>query len=60
MWPLEALSDQLSQLADMILDATLRHAWQDVAKRHADTPRLPSLAMASWAAKSWAMCLIWT
>ncbi len=39
MWPLEALSDQLSQLADMILDATLRHAWQDVAKRHADTPR---------------------
>jgi len=39
MWPLEALSDQLSQLADMVLDTTLRHAWQDVAKRHADTPR---------------------
>ena len=39
MWPLEALSDQLSLLADTVLAATLRHAWLDVAKRHLDTPR---------------------
>ena len=39
MWPLEALSDQLSLLADTVLAATLRHAWLDVAKRHIETPR---------------------
>ncbi|AXK40023.1 bifunctional [glutamate--ammonia ligase]-adenylyl-L-tyrosine phosphorylase/[glutamate--ammonia-ligase] adenylyltransferase [Crenobacter cavernae] len=39
MWTVEALSDQLSQLADLVLAATLRHAWLTVANRHTDTPR---------------------
>ncbi|KZE31244.1 bifunctional [glutamate--ammonia ligase]-adenylyl-L-tyrosine phosphorylase/[glutamate--ammonia-ligase] adenylyltransferase [Crenobacter luteus] len=39
MWTVEALSDQLSQLADLVLDATLRHAWRTVSNRHTDTPR---------------------
>lgn len=39
MWTLEALSDELSQLADLILAAALRHAWQDVPGRHCDAPR---------------------
>lgn len=38
MWTVEALSDQLSQLADLVLDAALRHAWQNVPTRHAETP----------------------
>lgn len=39
MWTVEALSDQLSLLADTVLDATLRHAWRDIPSRHTDTPR---------------------
>ena len=39
MWTVEALSDQLSLLADTVLDATLRHAWLDIPSRHTDTPR---------------------
>ncbi|MDC7700466.1 bifunctional [glutamate--ammonia ligase]-adenylyl-L-tyrosine phosphorylase/[glutamate--ammonia-ligase] adenylyltransferase [Vogesella indigofera] len=39
MWTLEALSDELSALADMVLDATLRHAWLDLPKRHCEVPR---------------------
>ncbi|MBV8046549.1 MAG: bifunctional [glutamate--ammonia ligase]-adenylyl-L-tyrosine phosphorylase/[glutamate--ammonia-ligase] adenylyltransferase [Paludibacterium sp.] len=38
MWTVEALSDELSRLADLILDATLRHAWRDIASRHRETP----------------------
>ncbi|BEV70758.1 MULTISPECIES: bifunctional [glutamate--ammonia ligase]-adenylyl-L-tyrosine phosphorylase/[glutamate--ammonia-ligase] adenylyltransferase [unclassified Paludibacterium] len=38
MWTVEALSDELSRLADLILDATLRHAWLDIAARHTDIP----------------------
>ncbi|TDR81989.1 bifunctional [glutamate--ammonia ligase]-adenylyl-L-tyrosine phosphorylase/[glutamate--ammonia-ligase] adenylyltransferase [Paludibacterium purpuratum] len=38
MWTVEALSDELSRLADLILDATLRHAWLDIPTRHVDTP----------------------
>ena len=38
MWTVEALSDQLSMLADTVLDATLRHAWRDIPSRHTDTP----------------------
>lgn len=36
--PLETLSDYLSELADMILDAVLRHAWQGLRNRHRETP----------------------
>ena len=39
MWTVEALSDELSRLADTVLDATLRHAWLDMPTRHRDTPR---------------------
>jgi glutamate-ammonia-ligase adenylyltransferase len=38
MWTLEALSDELSRLADTVLDATLRHAWLDIPTRESDTP----------------------
>jgi glutamate-ammonia-ligase adenylyltransferase len=37
--PLERLSDHLSALADLILDATLRLTWKDLASRHCDAPR---------------------
>jgi glutamate-ammonia-ligase adenylyltransferase len=39
MWTVEALSDQLSQLADLVLDATLRHAWLSMPSRHTERPR---------------------
>ncbi|PRP70266.1 bifunctional glutamine synthetase adenylyltransferase/deadenyltransferase [Chromobacterium amazonense] len=39
MWTLEALSDELSRLADLVLDAAVRHAWRDIPSRHTDTPR---------------------
>ena len=38
MWTLEALSDELSRLADLVLEATLRHAWLDIPKRHCAVP----------------------
>jgi glutamate-ammonia-ligase adenylyltransferase len=38
MWTVEALSDQLSQLADLVLDAALRHAWQNIPTRHIENP----------------------
>ena len=39
MWTVEALSDQLSLLADTVLASTLRHAWLDIPARHTDTPQ---------------------
>lgn len=36
--PLETLSDYLSELADMILDAVLRHAWPGLRNRHRENP----------------------
>lgn len=39
MWTVEALSDELSRLADLTIDATLRHAWRDIASRHCEAPR---------------------
>ncbi len=39
MWTLEALSDELSRLADVTLAATLKYAWLDIRSRHTDTPR---------------------
>lgn len=38
LWTVEALSDQLSYLTDMILQHTLIHAWRDMPKTHTDTP----------------------
>ncbi|UTH73297.1 bifunctional [glutamate--ammonia ligase]-adenylyl-L-tyrosine phosphorylase/[glutamate--ammonia-ligase] adenylyltransferase [Chromobacterium sp. IIBBL 290-4] len=39
MWTVEALSDQLSLLADLVLESAVRHAWRDIPSRHTDTPR---------------------
>ena len=39
LWTVEALSDQLSYLADTILTLTLQHAWRDMPKTHTDTPQ---------------------
>jgi [glutamine synthetase] adenylyltransferase / [glutamine synthetase]-adenylyl-L-tyrosine phosphorylase len=36
--PLETLSDYLSALADMMLDAVIRHAWTGLRNRHRETP----------------------
>lgn len=38
MWPLEALSDQLSFLADCVLAATLQAVWSTLPQRHEDNP----------------------
>ncbi|MHB1293324.1 MAG: [protein-PII] uridylyltransferase family protein, partial [Sulfuricella sp.] len=42
--PLEILSDQLSDLADMILDETLRLAWAGLRVKHRDTPSFAVIA----------------
>lgn len=39
MWTVEALSDELSRLADRVIAATVRHAWLDIPNRHLETPR---------------------
>lgn len=36
---LERISDFLSELADIILDRTIRLVWSNLTKRHTDTPR---------------------
>ncbi|MBI3144165.1 MAG: bifunctional [glutamate--ammonia ligase]-adenylyl-L-tyrosine phosphorylase/[glutamate--ammonia-ligase] adenylyltransferase [Pseudogulbenkiania sp.] len=43
MWTVEALSDELSRLADTVLDATLRHAWLEMPARHRDIPRFATI-----------------
>jgi len=39
MWTVEALADELSGLADRVIDATLRHTWRDIPNRHIESPR---------------------
>lgn len=40
LWPkVEALSDQLSLLADTVLAEALHYAWQDMPRKHTDTPQ---------------------
>ena len=39
MHTIEALGDHLSDLADVLLAATLRLCWQDIRNRHTDQPR---------------------
>ena len=36
--PVETLSDYLSSLADLLLDAVIRHAWPGLRRRHCDSP----------------------
>ena len=38
-WPLEALSDQLSYLADILLEHTMWQVWQAMPKTHRPIPR---------------------
>lgn len=38
LWSLELLSDQLSLLADLVLEATLHTTWQTITNRHVDQP----------------------
>jgi glutamate-ammonia-ligase adenylyltransferase len=42
--PLETLSDQLSDLADLIMDETVRLAWAGLRTRHRDAPRFAIIA----------------
>jgi glutamate-ammonia-ligase adenylyltransferase len=37
LWTIEALSDQLSALADLLLQQALNHVWQSLNKKHRDT-----------------------
>ena len=39
LWTIEALSDQLSALADLLLQQALDHVWQSLNKKHRDTPQ---------------------
>jgi glutamate-ammonia-ligase adenylyltransferase len=39
LYTVERLADHLSELADILLDAALRHAWLKLLKRHVETPR---------------------
>ncbi len=38
------MADDLSALADAVLDATLRWSWELLAKRHRDSPRFAIIA----------------
>ena len=40
LWTVEALSDQLSSLADTILAAAIPCVWADTPKTHTDTPQI--------------------
>ncbi len=39
MWTLEALSDELSALADLVLESTIAHVWRLLPGRHRDMHR---------------------
>ena len=39
LYTVERLADHLSELADILLDAALRHAWLKLLKRHVETPK---------------------
>ncbi|STZ76820.1 bifunctional [glutamate--ammonia ligase]-adenylyl-L-tyrosine phosphorylase/[glutamate--ammonia-ligase] adenylyltransferase [Bergeriella denitrificans] len=39
LWTVEALSDELSLLADTVIAAAMPYVWADMPKKHRDTPR---------------------
>lgn len=43
-WTVEALSDELSQLADLILEQALHHAWQEMPKKHCEQAQFAVIA----------------
>jgi glutamate-ammonia-ligase adenylyltransferase len=44
MWTVEHLSDQLSYLADLLLEQTLRLCWQGLPRKHRDAPTFAVIA----------------
>ncbi len=44
MWTVEALSDQLAALADMLLNQTLELVWADLTKKHRERPAFAVIA----------------
>jgi glutamate-ammonia-ligase adenylyltransferase len=38
LWSVEKLSDHLADLADLLLDATLKRVWADLPRRHREDP----------------------
>lgn len=43
-WTVEQLADELSLLADILVEATIQAAWQTIATRHRDVPRFAVIA----------------
>ena len=39
LWTIEAISDELSALADTVLRQAMRRAWAHLPKKHSDTPK---------------------
>lgn len=44
MWTVEQLADQLSQLADIMVAATVQAVWQTIHQRHRDVPQFSVVA----------------
>lgn len=44
LWTVEALSDQLSALADLIICSALARVWQELPRRHREKPRFAVIA----------------
>ena len=44
MWTVEKLSDHLSDLADLLVDATLKRVWADLKGRHREVPAFAVIA----------------
>ena len=44
LWTVEALSDQLSALADVIIQSTLPRVWQELPRRHREQPSFSVVA----------------
>ncbi len=44
LWTVEKLSDHLSDLADLLVDATLKLVWADLAGRHRERPAFAVIA----------------
>ena len=55
MWAVEALSDELSALADCILDCTVMQLWKSLKNTHTDVPKIGIIGYGKLGGKSWAM-----
>ncbi|EJN06407.1 bifunctional [glutamate--ammonia ligase]-adenylyl-L-tyrosine phosphorylase/[glutamate--ammonia-ligase] adenylyltransferase [Herbaspirillum sp. YR522] len=43
-WSVEKLADELSALADILVDVTIKAVWQTIAQRHREVPRFAVVA----------------